>query len=72
LLIISEAARSVPPGWKEEHGGSINWRGLEDLGNRLRHVYQHMNTAILWSIYEHDLDPLEAAIDAMLAAYGDT
>jgi hypothetical protein len=25
--------------------------------------------AVLWSVYLNDLDPLEAAIDAMLAAH---
>ena len=39
------------------------------LGNLLRHVYHHASVPILWAIYTNDLDPLEAAIDAMLAAH---
>jgi uncharacterized protein with HEPN domain len=70
LLIITEAARHIPAPWKDQFGPQINWRRLEDLGNRLRHAYHDANIGILWSIYENDLDPLEAAIDAMRSANG--
>lgn len=40
-----------------------------DLGNHLRHAYHRTDIGALWSIYEDDLDPLEAAVDAMLAAH---
>lgn len=69
LLVIGEASRALPNEWKARFGPTIPWRQLEDLGNRLRHAYHDINTAILWSIYVDDLDPLEAAIDAMIAAY---
>jgi uncharacterized protein with HEPN domain len=69
LLVISEAARHVPVEWKRTLGLEIDWRRLEDLGNRLRHAYHDANAAILWKIYENDLDPLETAIDRMLAAH---
>jgi uncharacterized protein with HEPN domain len=69
LQVISEAARALPPAWtaEVEH---IPWRRIADIGNRLRHAYDTLQGDILWSIYENDLDPLEAAIDAMLAAHG--
>jgi hypothetical protein len=67
----SEASRHLPEDWKSTFGASIEWRPLADLGNRLRHSYQHNEAAILWSIYRNDLDPLEAAIDRMLAAHGE-
>jgi uncharacterized protein with HEPN domain len=70
LLILSEAARHLPDAWRKQFGPDINWRGLEDLGNPLRRTYHHTNAGILWAIYEHDLDPLEAAIDRMLTAHG--
>ncbi len=68
LEVISEASRSLPDGWKAEQP-QIPWRQVADLGNRLRHVYRDVNPQALWAIYENDLDPLEAAIDAMLAAH---
>jgi len=70
LMIISEASRHLPDEWKVAYGRGTDWRQIADAGNALRHAYHHMNVAALWSIYENDLDPLEAAIDAMLAAHG--
>ncbi len=68
LEIISEAARHLPAEWRAEQP-QIPWRQVADLGNRLRHVYRDVNPRALWAIYEDDLDPREAAIDAMLAAH---
>jgi uncharacterized protein with HEPN domain len=68
LEVISEAAKTIPPAWKAEQPG-IDWQGILGLGNILRHTYHHASAPILWSIYEHDLDPLEAAIDAMIVAH---
>ncbi|RYE58446.1 MAG: DUF86 domain-containing protein, partial [Rhizobiaceae bacterium] len=68
LQIISEASRGVPDEWKVSIAPAVNWRRLADLGNRLRHVYDAVDLGILWGIYTDDLDPLEAAIDAMIAA----
>lgn len=69
LEIASEASRKLPADWKDSFGPSLNWRGIADLGNRLRHAYHMTSLPILWSIYANDLDPLEAAIDAMIAAH---
>ena len=68
LEILSEASRHIPDGWKAEQP-QIAWRQVADLGNRLRHVYRDVNPEALWNIYLNDLDPLEAAVDAMLTAH---
>ena len=68
LEVISEASRRVPMEWKSGHP-DIPWRNIGDLGNHLRHAYQRTNLSLLWEFYERDLDPLERAIDAMLAAH---
>jgi uncharacterized protein with HEPN domain len=72
LLTISEAARNLPPDWQQEFGPDIEWQQIADLGNILRHAYHTANVATLWNVYVTDLDPLEAAIDAMLAANAPT
>lgn len=72
LLIISEAARSIPADWKQDLGTSIDWRALEDLGNHLRHAYHHVDIGAIWAMYENDLPALEAAIERMIAAHGPT
>jgi len=37
------------------------------LGNFLRHAYHKTDIEILWSIYENDLEPLESAIEKLMA-----
>jgi len=68
LEIVSEASRKVPDAWKQEFAPDLPWRQIANIGNFLRHAYSSINAPKLWAIYTHDLDPLEAAIDAMLAA----
>lgn len=68
LLVISEASRGLPLEWKALHGPGIDWGGMAAIGNMLRHAYHEVNVDLLWSVYVHDLDPLEAAVDRMLAA----
>lgn len=68
LEIVSEASRHVPAEWKRDFGPDVPWRDIANFGNVLRHAYQHVETGVIWSIYTQDLDPLERAIDAMLAA----
>ncbi len=71
LEILSEASRHIPAAWKAEHGSDVPWQQIAHLGDRLRHAYQRVEAPILWAIYLNDLDPLEAAIDRMLAAHGE-
>lgn len=70
LEIISEASRHLPNEWKTVHA-EIPWRRIADIGNITRHAYSAVDLSILWAIYERDLDPLEAAIDTMLAAHSE-
>jgi uncharacterized protein with HEPN domain len=69
LEILSEASRSVPNEWKQQFGPTLPWRQIADLGNALRHAYHRTDSRLLWSIYQNDLGPLEAAVDAMLVAH---
>lgn len=66
---LSEASRHVPLEWKTRYGAAIAWPDIANIGNLLRHVYDRVDVAVLWSVYENDLSPLERAIDAMLAAH---
>lgn len=70
LLVLSEASRGILDDWKSEFGPLLPWRAIRDLGNGLRHAYPTLDLRILWRIYTEHLDPLEAAIDAMIAAHG--
>jgi uncharacterized protein with HEPN domain len=68
--IISEASRRLPEALRAAHP-EVPWRQVADIGNRLRHAYESIEPRRLWAICERDLDPLEAAIDTMLAANQD-
>lgn len=68
LQVLSEASRHVPTVWKERFGPDIPWWEVSAFGNILRHEYEQVDLRILWDVYERDLDPLEAAPDAMLAS----
>lgn len=72
LEILSEASRHVPEEWRRTHAPDIPWRRIADLGNHIRHAYHRLDAGILWQVYEEDLDPLEAAVDQMMTAYGST
>lgn len=56
--------------WREAYGHDIAWHKIFAIGNILRHVYRDIDHMILWEIYTDHLDPVEAAIDAMIAAHG--
>lgn len=71
LQTISEAARHIPPEWRAEYAPEIEWRKVIGLGSVLRHDYERLNADALWLNFTRDLDPLEAAIDRMIAAHGD-
>jgi uncharacterized protein with HEPN domain len=68
--IVSEASRHIPGEWKQAFGSAVPWRDIANFGNILRHAYEHVDIDVVWSINTQDLDPLERAIDAMLAAHG--
>lgn len=65
LEIISEASRSIPDDLKAV-APDIPWRQLADLGNRLRHAYQHVEPAIIWAMVQDRLTSLEAAVRDIL------
>jgi uncharacterized protein with HEPN domain len=58
LEIISEASRHLPSDIKDAHP-HIEWQSMADLGNRLRHGYNRLDSALLWQIVESDVPILE-------------
>ena len=59
LEIICEASRRIPDEVKTLRPG-IDWRGMADLGNELRHAYHRVDPTLLWEIAHRDLPPLKA------------
>ena len=65
LEIIGEAAARLPEGAKSIADG-VEWRKIVALRNVLAHEYFGVNTAILWDVVDHKLEPLERGCRRML------
>ena len=63
---LSEASRHVPQELKEKHP-EVDWRGVADIGNVLRHAYDQVSDRRIWDTMTDDLPLLKAAIEAMIA-----
>ena len=68
LEIVSEASRHIPMELKAA-SPLIRWRRIADIGNHLRHAYQHVDVDILWGIYaEGELARLRGAAAGFIRA----
>ena len=66
IEIISEASRYIPAELRETFP-EIQWRGIADIGNVLRHGYHRIDDEAIWQVSMRDLPPLRAVIGAMIA-----
>jgi hypothetical protein len=66
----SSARRRVqfPSSGKIDTGQTFNGDPFANLGNQLRHAYHRVDHEALWNTYENDLDPLQLALEAILAS----
>jgi uncharacterized protein with HEPN domain len=70
LLRISEAARKLQ-GVVEELIPDQPWSDIRAMGNVLRHEYDNINLSVIWHVIEHDLGPLQQAVERAIAALQD-
>lgn len=63
--IISEASRCIPQEVKAQQP-QIDWQGMADFGNILRHAYHRVNADRLWDIAERNLPPLKAFAEKVI------
>jgi uncharacterized protein with HEPN domain len=66
IEIVSEASRHLPVDMKERHP-QIPWPKVAGIGNVLRHNYEHVSSAILWTLVQTELTDLEQACREELA-----
>ncbi|MBI1868737.1 MAG: DUF86 domain-containing protein [Methylocystis sp.] len=66
IEIISEASRRIPAELKALRP-EIDWRGIGDIGNALRHEYHATSAKIVWEVTQNDLPPLKAAVEKIQA-----
>ncbi len=63
--IICEASRRIPDDVKARHP-EIDWQGMVDFGNELRHAYHRVEPSILWETAQRDLPPLKAFVERVI------
>ncbi len=66
--IISEASRYIPEDAKARF--NIDWRGVRDIGNVLRHGYEIVSPERLWGFFIDDAPPLKEAVEQLYAEFG--
>ena len=69
LEIVSEASRFLPDDMKARHT-RIGWRRVTDLGNAIRHGYDHLDWDVLWDILTLDAPDLHRAVRLELSSSG--
>ena len=67
LEIIGEAAKSIPPEFRERHP-QIEWRKLGGFRDVLIHNYFGIDIEIIWDVIANKLAPLRTAIGDLIAA----
>jgi uncharacterized protein with HEPN domain len=69
LEVICEAARKLPDNIKQDER-DIDWRKMNDFGNRLRHAYHETDVVIVWDIIQNHLPRLNSFIKRHIQAAG--
>jgi uncharacterized protein with HEPN domain len=67
LEIVCEAARKLPDDVRQS-APDIDWRGMNDFANLLRHAYHATNVDIVWGIIQRHLPALKAFVKLQLRA----
>jgi uncharacterized protein with HEPN domain len=69
LEVICEAARRLPDVIKKGEQ-DIDWRKMNDFGNRLRNAYHETDAAIVWDIIQNHLPRLNSFVKRLVQAAG--
>lgn len=69
LEVVCEAARKLPDNIKQDER-DIDWRKMNDFGNRLRHAYHETDVVIVWDIIHNHLPRLNSFVKRRIQAAG--
>ena len=65
---LSEASRHVPDTLKQKHP-DIDWRGVANIGNVLRHAYDQIVDRRIWQAVTTDLAQIKSAVIEMIGEF---
>jgi uncharacterized protein with HEPN domain len=68
ILIISEAVRRLPDDVQQRHP-HIDWTSAAGIGNKLRHDYDAVDSAIVWNTVTKDLPMLRHAAEEKMRRF---
>ena len=69
LEVVCEAARKLPDDIKQDER-DIDWRKMNDFGNRLRHAYHETDATIVWDIVQNHLPRLSSFVKRRIRMAG--
>jgi uncharacterized protein with HEPN domain len=69
LEVVCEAARKLPDNIKQDER-DIDWRKMNDFGNRLRHAYHETDAVIVWDIIQNHLPRLNSFVKRRIREAG--
>jgi len=64
--IVGEASTRVAGEVKDQHP-AVPWRDIAGMRNKLIHEYEYVDVTIVYNTVRHDLPPLIALLDEVLA-----
>jgi uncharacterized protein with HEPN domain len=70
VQVVGEAASRMPPTERANYP-QIPWNQVIGVRNRLVHGYDRVDLDILWEIVSHDLPPLVAELEKIIAVLED-
>jgi uncharacterized protein with HEPN domain len=70
VTVIGEAATGLSEQFKARHQHTP-WRKITGMRNAVVHGYFNVDWDIVWAVVERELEPLRAAVKAMLDAEAD-
>ena len=71
LEIIGEAVKQISDATRQRRP-EIPWKQIAGMRDRLTHAYFGVDLGLVWRVVERDLQPLETAVEALLADNSDT
>ena len=69
LQIIGEASRAITPALRDQYP-AVPWTKIIGMRNILVHDYFGIDTDVVWSVVENDLEPLKRNVATILHELG--